>query len=53
MGILRSLVDTPHKKPVARSFDIVCAISALEQTFEQIIEAPTIWDAIALIMMSL
>ena len=39
------------QRPVTRSFDVF--LSAPEQTFEQTIEAPVIWDAIALIMTSL
>ena len=40
----------PSQKQVTRSFDVW---SAPEQTFEQAIGTPMIWDAIALIITSL
>ena len=41
----------PSHRPVMRNFDIL--LSAPEQTAEQTIKTPVIWDAIALIMTSL
>ena len=38
----------PSQRPVRRSFDVF-----FEQTAEQTIEKPVIWDAIAVIMTSL
>ena len=40
-------MDSPHKRPVTRSFDGFF-LSAPEQTVEQTIGTPVIWDAIAL-----
>ena len=40
--------EFPSQKPVTRSFDL-----RLKKTVEQTIEAPVIWNAMALIMTSL
>ena len=40
--------EFPSQRPVTRSFDFLC--SSPEQTVEQTIETPVIWDAISLIM---
>ena len=42
----------PSQRPVTRSFDFFLW-SAPEQTYDQTIETPVIWDTIALIMTSL
>ena len=49
-GIHRSPVNSPHKGPVTRE---LWYFRWTEQTLEQIIEMPVIWDAIVLIMTSL
>ena len=45
---LRETGGIPSQRPVTRSFDVL-----FEQTIEQTIETPVIWDAIALIVTSL
>ena len=50
-GIHRSPVDSPHKASVAEHWWLLW--SAPEQTVEQTIGTPVIWDAIAFIMVSL
>ena len=42
----------PSQKPVTRSFDVFFDLS-LKKTVKETIEAPVIWDEIALIMTSL
>ena len=51
-GIHRSPMDSPHRDQWRRAL-MSSLISAPEQTVEQAIETPVIWDAIALIMTSL
>ena len=41
----------PSQRPVTQSFDVF--LSVPQQTVEQTMEMPVIWDAIALIMTSL
>ena len=41
--------EFPSQRPVTRSFAVLFDLH-LNQTVEQTIEAPVIWDAIALIM---
>ena len=43
--------EFPSQRPVTRSFDVFF-LSVPEQTVEQTIETPVIWDAITLIMTS-
>ena len=43
--------EFPSQRPVTRRFDV--SMIAPEQTIEQTMETPVIWDAIALIMTSL
>ena len=50
-GIQRSPVNSPHKGRQRTA--LMGFLSAPEQTVEQTIEAPVIWDAISLIMTSL
>ena len=50
-GIHRSPMDSPHKGQWRGT--LVSFLSAPEQTVEQTIETPMIWDAIALIITSL
>ena len=50
-GIHRSPVHSPHKGPWRGT--LMFLLSAPEQTVEQTIERPVIWDAISLIMTSL
>ena len=37
----------PSQRPVTRSFDVLFDLRLNEQTVEQTIERPVIWDAIA------
>ena len=43
--------EVPSQRPLTQSFGVFCDMP--EQTAEQTIETPVIWDAIALIMMFL
>ena len=45
--------EFPSQRPETRGFDVFFDLRRSDQTFEQTIETPVFWNAIALIMTSL